>query len=125
MITELEHIHNKMVFDCLNEILDFYRPHGLVGEPYPWKLSVRVQKPATITKSHVEKILRECKKKVMEWAAFMCGYYGERDDFIRDRTNSYAEEYLAQIKEERLSKMLAAEVIIWRKKFFNENFLGV
>lgn len=28
---ELEHIHNKAIFDALNEALDYHRPFGIVG----------------------------------------------------------------------------------------------
>ena len=30
-------IHNKSIFDSLNESLDAFRPYGVIGEPYPWK----------------------------------------------------------------------------------------
>lgn len=33
---ELEHIHNKVIFDALNESLDYYRPYGVNGLPLPW-----------------------------------------------------------------------------------------
>ena len=34
---EAEHIHNKLLFDGLNDALDFYRPYGINGQTYPWK----------------------------------------------------------------------------------------
>ena len=112
-----------MIFDCLNEILDSFRPYGLAGEPYPWKMSIKAAKPITIFEETIDKSMNKAKGKVLEWASFMCGYYGEHDDFIQDRTQSFTEDYLAQLKEERLSKMLAAEV-----KFINltknSSFIG-
>jgi len=106
-----------MIFDCLNEILDSYRPHGLVGEPYPWKTTIKATKPTPITRQNLDRTLNKAKKKVLNWAVFMCGYFGDHDEFVQDRTQSYAEEYLAQIKEEKLSKMLSAEVIRKKKAF--------
>jgi hypothetical protein len=35
-ITECEHIHNKAVFDCFNEALDYFRPRSLKGATMPW-----------------------------------------------------------------------------------------
>ena len=31
------HIHNKAIFDSLNECLDHQRPFGIWGLPFPWK----------------------------------------------------------------------------------------
>lgn len=31
------HVHNKAIFDCLNELLDRERLFGLWGEPFVWK----------------------------------------------------------------------------------------
>ena len=36
LFAECEHIHNKAIFDGINEALDIYRPHGKKGEPLPW-----------------------------------------------------------------------------------------
>jgi len=33
------HIHNKALFDALNEFLDQQRPFGIWGKPFPWKKS--------------------------------------------------------------------------------------
>lgn len=31
------HIHNRALFDSLNEFLDQERPFGIWGTPFPWK----------------------------------------------------------------------------------------
>lgn len=41
MILEWENIHNKAIFDAINELLDSYRPYGLKGHPMPWSKSTR------------------------------------------------------------------------------------
>jgi hypothetical protein len=33
---EITHIHNKSIFDALNESLDLNRIYGLKGKPFPW-----------------------------------------------------------------------------------------
>jgi hypothetical protein len=30
-------VHHKAIFDALNEMLDFERPFGIWGKPFPWK----------------------------------------------------------------------------------------
>ena len=112
-----------MVFDCLNEILDSYRPYSLVGEPYPWKTTIKAIKPTPIGIDNIDRTLEKAKKKVLNWGVFMCGYFGEHDEFIQDRNQSFAEEYLAQMKEEKLSKMLAADVRNSFKEIFINDFI--
>ena len=38
---EWENIHNKVIFDAINEALDGYRPYGLKGPPLPWSKQTR------------------------------------------------------------------------------------
>jgi hypothetical protein len=38
---EWENIHNKVIFDAINEALDGYRPYGLKGLPLPWSKQTR------------------------------------------------------------------------------------
>ena len=38
---EWENIHNKVIFDAVNEALDGYRPYGLKGPPLPWSNQTR------------------------------------------------------------------------------------
>jgi len=40
IVKEFEHIHNKAIFDTLNEALNFIRPYYLLGgAPYSWSKS--------------------------------------------------------------------------------------
>ena len=41
VIQESVHIHNKGIFDALNESLMKFRPYGIQGEPMPWSNKVR------------------------------------------------------------------------------------
>jgi hypothetical protein len=36
MISEADHIHNKAIFDSVNEAMNMARPYGAAGEPMPW-----------------------------------------------------------------------------------------
>ena len=56
---DLYHIHQRMLFDSFNEVLDTKRVYGLQGTTYPQKLLWRPKK--TIKENDVEKILDQCK----------------------------------------------------------------
>lgn len=58
----------------------------------------------------MKQVLLKAKKKVVEWGESQCGYYGDKEEFLQDKTNSFCDEYLAQVKEDKLSKMLNTEV---------------
>ena len=36
LVAECEHIHNKVLFDCINDSLQQFKPFGKDGEPMPW-----------------------------------------------------------------------------------------
>jgi hypothetical protein len=38
---EFEQIHRKMLFDCINESINRYRPYGEEGVPMPWSSNTR------------------------------------------------------------------------------------
>ena len=40
-IEEWSNIHNKCVFDTINDVLDYYRPYGLKGLPLPWSKKIK------------------------------------------------------------------------------------
>lgn len=44
---DIIHIHNKAIFDCLNESLDQERPFGMWGAPFPWKVTSKFSPPLT------------------------------------------------------------------------------
>ena len=41
MLAEWENIHNKVLFDAVNDALDEFRPYGLKGPPAPWSGQTR------------------------------------------------------------------------------------
>lgn len=41
MLAEWENIHNKVLFDAVNDALDEFRPYGLRGPPAPWSGQTR------------------------------------------------------------------------------------
>jgi hypothetical protein len=45
LVAECEHIHNKVLFDCINDSLLQFKPYGKEGEPLPWQRKNRRLKP--------------------------------------------------------------------------------
>ena len=41
LLGEWENIHNKVIFDAVNDALDEFRPYGLDGPPSPWSNQTR------------------------------------------------------------------------------------
>ena len=41
MMSEAQHIHNKVIFDCVNEGLNMVRPYSNQGEPMLWSRKPR------------------------------------------------------------------------------------
>ena len=46
LVAECEHIHNKVLFDCINDSLLQFKPYGKEGEPLPWTRKNRRLKPS-------------------------------------------------------------------------------
>lgn len=107
---ELELFHNKAIFDAFNEALDTHRPYGLKGVPYLWKLS-QPYNPQVIQEQDVQKILQKTKEKVLGWCGFACGFFGTSIEVPGQGMIALNEEQIVHVKEERLGKMLALEVI--------------
>ena len=108
---EIFKTHNKLIFDALNEALDFYRPYGLKGKPYPWQTNPMKKGLDKIKEKDAEKLLKKARDKVMEWSIFLCGFMPDKEDsLLRDDLN-IDEDYLNEIREDRLARMLLQEVL--------------
>jgi len=99
----------------MNDVLDLFRPHGLVGKPYPWKTGLKHYKIKPITEENYEDVLEMAKDKVLEWASYQCGLLIEKEEAIwasniTGKGAVFDEAYLAQVRDEKLHNMLAIEV---------------
>jgi hypothetical protein len=65
------HIHNKALFDSLNEFLDHERPYGIWGKPFPWKNTSSF--PRDYDEAMREEKLRSSMDKVIEQCSYVCG----------------------------------------------------
>ena len=104
---ELQHLHNKMIFDCMNDALEYFRPFDIRGRPLPWKLNQRKLTYSEINEENMDIVLEQAKNKVVEISLSMCGYLNEERE---NNQEIFEREVLQQIRLERLEKVLANEV---------------
>lgn len=118
LIIEAEHIHNKMIFDSTNEVLQKYRPYGMQGVPMPWSFSNR----CVGSNKPMEIIIDEVKELLMDWSTIQAGKICTEDMLLSN--GILDEERLQQEREDRLANMLAEEIIekdeVWVNYEFEE-----
>lgn len=72
-MSESDHIHNKAIFDAVNEGLNLVRPYGRLGEPMPWSMRARKNFFPYANENDLEKVLDNVKKCILEWANIQAG----------------------------------------------------
>ncbi|CAD8132172.1 unnamed protein product [Paramecium pentaurelia] len=102
-IRELEHIHNKAIFDACNEALNYERPYFLnSGIVYPWqKINQRIIMP-----NQLEQTLEQSKKKVLDWSSFLCGFLPleeNQNQNIKEEKQKIIEEKKLSMKQQQLN----------------------
>jgi len=102
---EYIHIHNKAIFDAVNEALNLIRPYGLNGEPMPWSIQSRI-----LFKSIIDRnvIIKNIKNMVLDWASFEVGTLPKEEFLIEGKLD---EDYFAEMREKQLATLLAQEVL--------------
>ncbi len=74
LMSEAQHIHNKIIFDCVNEGLNMVRPYGSGGEPMPWSRKPRKNVMFMIESlDDLDLILQQVKQTVVSWARTKAG----------------------------------------------------
>jgi hypothetical protein len=88
---ESVHIHNKSVFDSLNESLLKFRPYGIQGEPMPWSTkNRRLQTRVDANSVDTERLFFMVKQDVLRWAQTFAGAQPS-PIFVCKRTNAGGE----------------------------------
>jgi len=95
---EREHIFHKLLFDSLNENLDYSRVGGMKGLSPAFFSSFRT--PRKITGEECGRILEDCKRQVLDWN-------GERNGMLAGEDSNME---LESIKEEILLRHLRSYV---------------
>ena len=102
-VYEMVNIHNKCIFDALNDAFDYNRPFGIEGPQLPWSTKLR---DLSYCLPQVDTILFKTKEKVLSWCKVKAGC-------ICDSESAPATETVNTVrmqKEEKLACILIGEV---------------
>eukprot|EP00347_Sterkiella_histriomuscorum_P007962 403346899 len=116
-LAECEHIHNKVLFDCINDSLLQFKPYGKDGMPLPWSRQNRRLKP--IEEFTIEEMFEIVKHDLFRWAIMQAGTLPRRE-FVYN--NLFDDELFAEIREKKLATLLAREMIENEPKWLNYEF---
>ena len=100
LLREWSNIHDKCIFDAINDALDFYRPYALRGPPLPWSSKLRELTYKNGSVDEVNEVLLGIKEKVLSWAAIKAG------------SLAVPEVITNKIKEDNLDEIIDMDVII-------------
>lgn len=123
LLSESDHIHNKAIFDAVNEALNLFRPYGPNGEPMPWSTKPRQNFFVYAPETQLEIVLREVKSKLMEWSTTRAGQLSTAEQgkvelpimaegsvIKQNQQTDVSEESLQLHREGQLAKLLASDV---------------
>lgn len=96
---EISHILHKLVFDCLNEGLDYQRIYGIKGIPLPTKDKKNLT--THISTNMCQKIINKCKNMVFYWNGYKCGTFIDNDPMLPIQSDP---DICEIIREEALMK---------------------
>jgi hypothetical protein len=96
LIAECEHIHNKVLFDCINDSLLQFKPYGKDGEPLPWGRKNRRLKPTDdFTISEIFEIVKHDVSKLF-LIGFSCSDGQLPKQGLSQEENSFTEVFLTK-----------------------------
>eukprot|EP00826_Nyctotherus_ovalis_P057318 TRINITY_DN7830_c0_g3_i2.p1 TRINITY_DN7830_c0_g3~~TRINITY_DN7830_c0_g3_i2.p1 ORF type:complete len:329 (-),score=75.91 TRINITY_DN7830_c0_g3_i2:70-1056(-) len=107
VLVEWSRIHNKCVFDAINDALDYYRPYELNGPPLPWSLHVKELTYRNGSTEVIQELACGVKNRVLNWAMTSAGTLQSPED----RSPLFPwHNNLEQVREQRLNTVLMMEV---------------
>lgn len=79
LMSEAQHIHNKVIFDCVNEGLNMVRPYSNQGEPMLWSKKPRRNLIFLFDSADdLDKVLLHVKNTVVSWASTKAGALNDK-----------------------------------------------
>lgn len=105
MLAEWENIHNKVIFDAVNDALDDYRPYGLKGPPALWSGQTRA---LTYRYSqNAREVLTQVREKVLGLSKTFGGALANSELLKEYHIKGPLEpDKLTMLREERLAIMM-------------------
>jgi hypothetical protein len=106
-------IYCQMLFDCLNEALNYVRPYGINGEPAPWSRKERT----VFGEENIHRIFERAIEMLKKWANIKAGHLPTPE--VENIGGLIDEAKLQQLREERLSALLCSDVYSEEKKWID------
>ena len=91
-------IYLQMLFDCVNEALNYIRPFGVTGIPDPWSNHPRI----LFGEAELENVFNRILSFMVKWASCRAGAYPSYDASDEDK--------LASLREEKMSSLLCSDI---------------
>ena len=107
---EVKEDYFRLIFNSFNESLDCFRPYNLKGQPNFLKC-VKNKKIDAINEKNIEDIYVKAVVKTLEWSDTLCGLLPDKDEKTLENINDVDMDSINQIREEKMGRMLAQEVI--------------
>jgi len=108
-IEETKEDYFRLIFNSFNEALDFYRPYSLKGQPNFLKCPMN-KTFDEISEENIEEIYTKAIGKTMEWSDTLCGLLPDKEEKNLENGDNDM-DFVSQLREEKMGRMLAQEVI--------------
>ena len=113
-------IHNKCIFDVINDALDYFRPYNIKGIPLPWSTQRRELTFRNAKIDTLEPLLAKVKDKVNDWCSIQAGMLKLPTNVSQNNNGKQEENQIAETnetilnkaREEKLTILLSKEVYI-------------
>ena len=105
-LAESQHIHNKVLFDCINDSLSQFRPHGKDGAPMAWSRLSRKLKPTE--DFTLEEMFEITKHDLFRMAIMQAGTLPRREFVF---SGHFDDDLFQEIREKKLATLLCREIV--------------
>ena len=105
---ERRHLLHKLVYDCLNQLLDYKRVYGIDGVPL--RFTPRFKPKGVISHQNCSLFLEEAKQKVVEYCSYRAGILPEKEPGLVSLEGVDAIEVI----REELFKRILTDFVSWR-----------
>ena len=117
-LAECQHIHNKVLFDTINDCLQQFRPFGKDGAPLAWSRTTKLKGSENFT---LEEMFELTKHDLFRMAIMQAGTLPRREFVFGGQ---FDEELFGEIREKKLATLLCREIVetepSWLKWDFEE-----
>ena len=109
-------LHNKLIWDSINEALCTWKPYAPKGEIFNWQTRFGNCYITSIKKDEISSVFDVTLNKILEWASLKCGVFEEEESL-----------FLENQREDNLVKFLCWEVYESDEKWqvFEKEEIGV